>query len=105
MAKKKDYDRYTIEEIIDTISESEKANWGKFLLRASMDDKPSTIDIRHIGIDKNNKYIIGKGISLNNKEADKLTNSLVTNGYGDTDVIEEAIKKRKSVYYDEPQKE
>ena len=104
--KKKDYSRYKVEEIIATITESDKSDWGKFIIRASMDDAASTIDIRHLGINKDTKeYIIGKGISMSPSETDRVTDSLVLNGYGHTGILEEAIQKRKSVYYGDPGKD
>ena len=98
MVKKRDYSRYKVEEVLDTISEG-KGNWGKFLIKASMDDGPSTVDIRHLGIDEDGEYIIGKGISLRDDEADKLTDSLLEHGYGDMITLAREYKKRKNTFY------
>jgi hypothetical protein len=99
MAKNKDYSRYSIEETICTLSQSEKSKWGKFVVKASMDDSPATLDIRHLCQKDDGTYIIGKGISLNDTEADALTESLVDNGYGNLDKLEESCKRRRSIYY------
>lgn len=96
--KKKDYDpeRYQIEEFIETISESKDSNWGKFVVKARMDDNPSTIDIRHIKV--GDKPFIGKGISLSDLECDEVVDCLVKRGYGRTKVLEEELDNRKSLY-------
>ena len=101
MAKKKSWDanRYSIEEIVDTISERSNSNWGKFIIRARMDDHPSTLDLRNLSLDnEGNVEKIGKGISLSNDEADNLTNLLFEHGYGSSERMEKAIKKRKKMY-------
>lgn len=96
--KKDEYDpsRYSIEEVIETISETPNSNWGKFLVRGRMDDNPSTIDIRHLRL--GGKQIIGKGISLNDSECDVLTNALVKRGYGSIDVFDAEKKKRRKMF-------
>lgn len=95
--KKKDYDpeRYQIEEFIETISESKESNWGKFVLKAKMDDNPSTID-RHIKV--GDKPFIGKGISLSDLECDSVVDCLLKRGYGRTEVLEEELENRKTLY-------
>ena len=96
--KKKDYDpeRYKIVEMIDTISEAENSNWGKFIVKASMDDKPATIDIRNIKL--GDKKIIGKGVSLTDAETDAMVNALISRGYGSPKVLEKEMKRRKKMY-------
>ena len=93
--------RYNIEKVLTTLSQNENSKWGKFVVKAAMDDSPSTLDIRHLGEKEDGTFIIGKGISLNDTEADRLTESLVDNGYGDLDVLEASCKRRRSVYYPE----
>lgn len=95
---KKDYDpsRYKVEEIIENISESNSSNWGKFIIRASFDDKPSTIDIRNMKMGE--EPIIGKGISLSDEEVDTVVNTLISKGYGNIDILQEEIKRRQKVF-------
>ena len=96
--KKDDYDpnRYAIEEVIETISESPNSNWGKFLVKGRMDDSPSTIDIRHLRL--GSKQIVGKGISLTDAECDTLTNALVKRGYGSVDVFDQEKRHRRQQF-------
>ena len=95
---KKDYSRYKIEETLCELSKGETSNWGKYLVRASFEDNTSTIDIRRLKIVENDDPIIGKGISLTPEETDKLTNSLIQNGFGSTDVLKEEINRRNKMY-------
>ena len=101
MAKKKKWDaeRYQIEEVVDTISERSNSNWGKFIIRARMDDHPSTVDLRNLALDSEGKVSkIGKGISLSAEEADRLTDLLCEHGYGNEEKIRKSLKKRKEMY-------
>ena len=86
MAKrKKDFDinRYTIEEVLGTVSEKENSDWGKFIVKARMDEHVSNIDIRNLKFSSDGKLDkIGKGISLTEVEADTLTDLLIENGFG-----------------------
>lgn len=95
---KRDYDpsRYQVEEIIENISESSNSNWGKFIIRASFDDKPSTIDIRNMKV--GDDQIIGKGISLTDEEVDRVVNTLVSRGYGSIDTMKEEIDRRNKIF-------
>jgi hypothetical protein len=102
MAKGKEYySRYQIEEVLTTLSKNEKTKWGKFVIRSSYNDAPSTLSIRQLGENEDGTYIIGKGINLDDNEADRLTESLVDTGYGDLDTLEASCKKRRSIYYPE----
>ena len=103
--KEKDYNRYHIEEILDTISERKESNWGKFLVRASLDDNPSTVDLRNLCIKEDGTYKIGKGISLNNMEADKATDALVSHGFGTYEVLQKECDRRKRIFYDDGKKD
>ena len=98
--KKKNWDdsRYKIEEILDVIGEP-KNNWGKFILKATMDDGPEMIDIRNLGKKEDGSYTIGKGISLRNDEADQVTDSLLKHGFGDMLNLTKEYKKRKNTFY------
>lgn len=96
--KKKDYTLYNIEEIIGTISERTNSDWGKFLCKASYDDKPSTIDIRNLKVNTDGSFGLGKGIALSDAEVDSLTDLLVENGYGSSKKLNKAIQDRKKMY-------
>ena len=104
MAKKKHFKKvketmYHVNEIIATISRNENSNWGKFVAKCAMDDQPETIDVRHIGFDKETgNYKVGKGVALNNEEADILTDTLVSLGYGHLEVLDKEVKRRKKLY-------
>lgn len=95
---KKNYDpsRYQVEEIIENISESANSNWGKFIIRASFDDKPSTVDIRNMKV--GDEPIIGKGISLTDEEVDKVVDVLVSRGYGSVDTMKTEIERRNKIF-------
>jgi hypothetical protein len=99
MDKGKNYSRYSIEETICALSRNEKTKWGKFVVKASMDNSPATLDIRNLRENDDGTYIIGKGISLHDNEADTLTESLVDNGYGNLDKLEASCKRRRDIYY------
>jgi hypothetical protein len=98
--KEKDEFDYHIEKIIGTISSNEKTLWGKYVCVARNSDNPTTVDIRHLkkesGDDEN--VLIGKGMSLSGFEVDVLTDILVSNGYGTTQVLEDEIERRKRMY-------
>ena len=95
---KGEYDptRYTVEEVIETLSERPNSNWGKFVVKARMDDNPSTIDIRHIRM--NGERLVGKGISLTDSECDTMVDALVRKGYGNPKVMKDEIERRSSIY-------
>lgn len=98
--KKKDYDntRYTVEEVIDTLSEG-KCGWGKRIVRGYMDDNPSTIDVRYLKIDEEDgSYRPGKGISLSDEDCDGVVNALVRRGFGSSDVLSSELERRERVY-------
>ena len=98
MGKKKDFSKYSIKEILATISEKKNSNFGKYVAKCAFDKKAPTIDIRNLGITDDGNYIIGKGISLTPDETEKLSNVLIDLGYGDTIKMEDSIKKRKKMY-------
>lgn len=91
---------YHIEKLIGTISTNDKTFWGKYVCVARSGDEPTTIDIRHLKTDPRDDKIIsiGKGMALNGFEIDKLTDILVSNGYGTTQVLEDEIEHRKRMY-------
>lgn len=96
MAKKKnDEFTYSIEEFIAPLKESTKNDYVKGVARIKWGENPTTLDIRNINISNMNAY---KGISLSDEEADTLVNILLDEGYGKLEDIEEACKKRKSMF-------
>jgi hypothetical protein len=92
---KKDF-KYKVEEVIETLSGAKDKDWGKFIIRARYDDKPSTIDIRKMKFGE--ETVVGRGISLTDDECDTMVNSLAKKGYGSAEVFEEEIKRRKKMY-------
>jgi hypothetical protein len=96
MAKKEDF-KYNIESVLGSVKESPTSDWCKLVLRMTWNDNPSTLDIRNVKMNNDNK-IIGKGISLSNEEADRLVEVLLDNSYGSLEALEKAIKKRRSFF-------
>ena len=95
-----DYSNYLIEELYGVISKAEKeTGWDKCVARAHFIDKPSTIDIRRLKVSDEEEILsIGKGISLTNEEADTTVDILLKLGYGNNDVLESEISRRKALY-------
>lgn len=89
---------YKIEKVLGTISESKSSNWGKFIIRARINDNPYTIDIRNLKINDDGTFTLGKGIALSNKDTDKLVELLVHLGYGDSEKISSLIDGREEYY-------
>jgi hypothetical protein len=98
--KKEDDFDYRIEKIIGTISVNEKTTWGKYVCIARNGENPTTVDIRHLKINPANEedIIVSKGMSLSGFEIDKLTDILVSNGYGTSQVLEDELEHRKRMY-------
>ena len=98
MAFKKDKDfSYTIEQFVGSVKESDKSDWCKAVLRMKWGDNPTSLDIRNVDMNPDNRRI-GKGISLTNEEADKLVSILLDEGYGSLESLEKAIEKKKSFF-------
>lgn len=95
MAKKnKDEEfKYSIEEFIAPLKESNKNDWIKGVARIKWGDNPTTIDIRNMNMSNNTAY---RGISLSDEEADTLVKVLLDSGYGTVDEIVESLEHRKS---------
>ena len=92
---------YAVESVLGVISESTSSPWGKYVITARNGDKPSTTDVRNLrrGTTGDVQFeTIGKGISLNGFEADKLTDIMLENGFGTTEVLEAELARRKSMY-------
>lgn len=92
MAKKSDL-KGTIEEVVGVLKEAETHDWAKVLARVTWNDNPSKLEIRTVNFSKN---IIGKGVSLTDEEADRLTDLLIESDYGSVDAMQEAIKRKVS---------
>lgn len=87
-----------ITELVGPIKENPKNNWCKYILKVSYNDKPANIDIRNIKFNEDGTHTFGKGITLTDEECDVMVDMLVDRGYGSTDKLEEAVKKKKSIY-------
>ena len=95
MAKENPEFTYKIESYIGSLKESDKHDWSKSVMRIAWGDNMATLDIRNVNMkDKR----IGKGISLSDEEADKLTDILLENGYGSMECIKESLEKKKSIF-------
>jgi hypothetical protein len=94
MSKGKNNDekiKFSVEEFIAPLKESEKHDWCKAVARIAWQDNPTTLDIRNLNM---NIGKAGKGISLSNEEADKLVDILLDQDYGSLEVIEKALKRK-----------
>lgn len=85
--------KFEMEEFLGTLSESDKHDWAKSVIRVSWNDNPTTLDIRRFNVSMNN---VGKGISLTDEEVDKLVEVLLDAGYGDLDMLREKCSHRES---------
>lgn len=96
--KKDNNSKYTIKKIFGVIKKDRDKHWGKYLMRSSFADNGTTIDIRNMLFKDDDTYVVGKGISLQNQEADILTDLLVSNGYGTKDCLYNELKRRQKMY-------
>lgn len=87
-----------IKEWIAPVKENNNSNWCKYIIRASYNNKPANIDIRNIKFDSSGQHLFGKGISLTDEECDTVVDILLGIGYGTTESLKKAVKKRESVY-------
>jgi hypothetical protein len=72
---------------------SEGSNSSICLRKISWNDRDFKIDIRKYNY-KDNKEIMGKGISLSDEAADSLAEVLVDTNYGDTATLLKSLRKR-----------
>lgn len=84
---------FELEEVLGTLSESDKHDWAKSVTRISWNENPTTLDIRRFNFSTNK---VGKGISLTDEETDKLVEILLDAGYGDLDMLREKCSHRES---------
>lgn len=98
MAKKKEDFTYKIESC-NIFAEKPNTDWCKAFVRISWGDRPPGVDIRNIKANSDlDKIVLGKGITMTDEDADKLTEMLVDNGYGNTDTIKSSIEKRVNMF-------
>ena len=87
-----------ITELIGPVKENPKNNWCKYILKVSYNDKPANVDIRNVKFNEDGSQTFGKGISLTDEECDTMVDMLVEKGYGSTDKLEDAVKRKKSIF-------
>lgn len=90
---------YNIDAYIGSLKESDTHDWTKSVLRIAWGDNPTTLDIRNVNMAQKR---IGKGISLNNEEADKLVDILLDCDYGTISALESALKRKKEFFTIQP---
>lgn len=102
MAKKEGYS-YEIKEVLGDVSpvENPRGSFVKGVLKTLMkhnqnDPGEEGIDIRRYNRVQN--LATGSGIRLTLQKAHIVCDILVRNGYGSTSVLEEELKRRKSLY-------
>ena len=102
MRKKKEGFSYQIQEVLGDVSpiETLSGSYVKGVLKTLMKLDDSDPGEEGIDIRRYNKLlkIAGSGIRLTLQEAHIVCDILVKNGYGSTDVLEEEIARRKSLY-------
>ena len=90
---------YNIDAYIGSLKESDTHDWTKSVLRIAWGENPTTLDIRNVNMAQKR---IGKGISLNNEEADKLVDILLDCDYGSIPALEEALRRKKEFFTIQP---
>ena len=80
---------------IGTLSESKKNNWGLYLMEISWNGREPKKEIRKMDKIEN---VIGKGIGLTDEELENLTNILVSQGYGSSDVLKKRTDKEINLF-------
>ena len=91
---------YNIDAYLGALKESDTHDWTKSVLRISWNENPTTLDIRNVNMSQRR---IGKGISLNNEEADRLVDLLLDCDYGSIGALESALKRKKEFFEIQPQ--
>lgn len=96
----KEFD-YTIHDIYGVVDESDSSNWGIVLSKITWGKNPPAYDLRKFNVttlDEPEKKF-SKGISFFHDEGvNRLSNLLIGMGFGDTEVLEESLAKRNSLY-------
>lgn len=97
MAKKNtDEIKCEVKNVIGLLKEPNK-DWSKAVMSIAWFDNAPTVDIRNVNISEDPPRV-GKGISLTNEEADKLVSVLLDSGYGSLEDLENAVKKKRSIF-------
>lgn len=103
MAKKDKDDNqpfYELGDILGVVKESTTTDWSKIVAYFDwLSDKKkgdkTTLDIRNYNFGTKQ---IGKGISLSNEEADRLTQILLENDFGKLEDLEAAVKRKRNFF-------
>ena len=93
MAKIRQEIRSELIDFLGTLKENGKNDYIKGVAKVKWGDNPITLDIRNMNVKEEALY---KGISLNDDEAEKLTDILLDNDYGSIEKIKETFKRRVS---------
>ena len=87
------------QEIIDILGVVKEANkgWGKYIMKIRYGEStnPISLDIRNYNLESERS---GKGITLNDEEADAVVDILLDNNYGSIDKIKEALDRREKSF-------
>lgn len=83
-------------EVLGTVKEANKG-WGKYIMkiRYGEDTNPISLDIRNYNLEADRS---GRGITLNDEEADAVVDILLDNNYGSLDKIKEALERREKAF-------
>lgn len=100
MAKDNTENYAEIGDILGVIKESGTTDWCKVLayfnwLSEKKKGDKTTLDVRNYNF---NTKKIGKGISLNTEEAERLTQILLDNDFGKIEDLEKAIKRKRNFF-------
>ena len=82
-----------IDEIIGVLNESDTHDWCIAVARISWNENPSKLDIRNMNLTQNK---FGKGVSLSDEEAERLTDLLIESDFGSVEVMQRAIRRKVS---------
>ncbi|MDD3172191.1 MAG: hypothetical protein PHF63_00755 [Herbinix sp.] len=96
MAKKKSSKEfsYDIKEVIGILDNNAESKWRKYLSFISWNDAPPKIDIRNMNLEDER---MSSGITLNDNEADILTDLLISRGYGSIELLRETISQKENI--------
>lgn len=85
-----------IMEVLGVVKEANKG-WGKYIMkiRYGEDTAPISLDIRNYNLEDERS---GKGITLNDEEADAVVDILLDHNYGSIEKIREALERREESF-------
>lgn len=98
MKKSKEFTKELNEDSITVFSSKPNTDWCKAVMKVKWNGKSSTVDIRNIKMSNEDEPFIGKGISLTPEDTDALVDTLISQGYGNMEIIEKELSERKSMY-------